>query len=114
MRSPEQCLHVPLVKLIEHICAIRLAPVLLIHHMKACRSIRINLSDLGLDALVAHRTIRISEQLDRLTKDLNRVHIRLSIELDISVGSHHLVISGSAFVARKHVASMFCILDTIG
>lgn len=90
MRSPEQCLHVPLVKLIEHICAIRLAPVLLIHHMKARRSIRINLSDLGLDALVAHRTIRISEQLDRLAKDLNRMHIRLPIELDISSFFHFL------------------------
>ena len=102
MRSPEQCLQIAFVELIKHVGAARLAPVLLIHHMKASRSICVNLRDLGLDALVAHGTVRVPEQLYRLAKDLDRVHVRLPIELHVSPFFHLLELLFKLFMVDFH------------
>ena len=90
MRSPKQGLLILLIEPCEHVGAVRLAPILLVHHMKTGCTVRVNLRDLGFDITLHLRTICILEQLDCLAEDLDRMQIGLSFELYVSSLFHLL------------------------
>ena len=90
MRPPEKGLLVLLIEPGKHVGAVRLAPILLVHHMQTGCAVRINLRDLGFDITLHLWTICIFEQLDCLAEDLDRMQIGLSFELYVSSLFHLL------------------------
>ena len=75
MSSPKEGLLIFLIEPGKDVSAVRLAPILLIYHVKARRSVSIDLRDLCSNITFRLWTICIFELLDCLAEDLDRMQI---------------------------------------
>ena len=107
MSSSEEGLLVFLIKPGENIGAVRLAPVLLVHHVETCGTIRVNLRDLRLYVTFCLRTACVLEQLDSLAEDLNCVQVRLSFELHVAPLLHLLQLLRKLGAVLHDLGSLF-------